>query len=94
MAFFSILLMLAFWTLLGMIILGVLSLKGVALLVVGIIFLKKNKKAEKRIVAPVISIVLGGIFLLPLALFILWWIYGIVTRLIIQPEVAAAILRI
>lgn len=94
MAFISIFLMGAMVTIVGTIILGIISLKGFALLIVGIIFLKRNKKAEKRIVAPVIFIVFGGILLLPLVLFILFWIYGIVTNLVIQPEAVLAILLI
>lgn len=80
MAFIPILIMGALGTFLFVIVFCVLSLIGITLLVVGIISLKRNKKAEKRIVAPVTSIVFGGIFLLPVVMFYLLWIYGIVVH--------------
>jgi len=60
------------------VIFGVLLISGVAFLTLGIIVLKKNRKAGKSIVAPVISIVAGGIFLLPVVLAILWYLYSMI----------------
>lgn len=92
MAFISILIVTLGMMLFAIIVLGVLSVAGVSLLTVGIIFLKRNKKAGKRIVAPVISIVAGSIFLAPVVLSILWYLYMSVTNSVIRLEDAAAIL--
>ncbi len=93
MAFMSILLMILLLTIVSIVALIILSLGGATLLTVGIVFLRRNKKAGNRIVAPVISIVLGAIMLLPVLISVLWYLYALVVGSGLRPDDAAAILQ-